>query len=112
MYQWLIGLAIISLVILVYYHMNAVKVYRFYRPGCPHCVNSQAEWNRFKRRCKYEFIKPIDVNLDNPKNHKLAKRYQVTSVPTIIRVSDDTYEVYDGERLADAYADWMGLNDE
>lgn len=104
-----LGVAVLIVaVVFIYVRCSSVKVYRFYRPGCPYCVSSQAEWDKFCKETMFMMVRPININLDNPDNSTFAKNFNVVSVPTVIKVNTDgSSEVYDGERTAAAYMAWV-----
>ncbi len=86
------------------------KIYRFYRPGCIYCIKSQDEWELFKRKCIFKMVRTIDINMDDDTTHvqKLAKRFDVKGVPTIVKTDcHGGYEVYNGDRTAEAYLEWV-----
>ena len=107
----LIALIIVGIVIVYYHVMYTMTIYRFYRPGCPYCVRSQAAWNEFRRRCMFKHVKCRGINLDeeDPDDKILAERFQVRSVPTVIAVNDDRAYSYEGERTADAMEQWVDV---
>jgi hypothetical protein len=102
-----IGVLIVGLVF-VWVRCHSIKVYRFYRPTCGFCVSSQAEWDKFSSDCLLKMVRPININLDKPGNENLAKSFNVTGVPTIIKVKPDgSSETYSGERTAVAIMAWV-----
>lgn len=101
-----VGLLIVALVLLIFNHL-CVRVYRFYRPTCPACVASQVEWELFKSDSMFRLISPIEVNMDLPENKQIGQDFNITSVPTVLRVKySGANEVYYGERTAAAYMAW------
>lgn len=103
---------VLSILLTVWFiaSMHNVKVYRFYRPSCPYCVNSQDEWDKFKRKCMFSMVKPVDVNMNEATDaqKKLAENFMVKSVPHVVAVYDDGLRfTYDGSRTADAYMNWV-----
>ncbi len=104
--MWIV-LALLVVVVLMYiYEMYVVRVYRFYRPTCPYCIESQAEWDKFKSMAQFTRIRPIDVDLDAKPAFK--ERFGVSSVPTVMLVDrDGAHFTYDGPRLADDYYSWV-----
>ena len=100
-------LVVLFLTIYLIYKMFSIKVYRFYSPTCPWCVKSQHEWDRFKSKCWYRFIKPVDINL-NEHGENLAEKYGVKSVPTVLAI-DTTGAVhkYEGDRSSESYLRWV-----
>lgn len=104
-----IGIAVLIVVLLfVYVRCSSIKVYRFYRPSCPHCVSSQAEWDKFTDDTRFMLVRPININLDKPDNATFAKNFAVSSVPTVIKVNTNgSSEKYNGDRTAAAYMKWV-----
>lgn len=104
-------LAIVTFILLwLMYSLHRIKVYRFYRPTCGHCIKSQDEWDRFRRMCTFRKIKIIDVNLNDGRTESmsLAKKMGVVSVPHVVAVHNDgTRRVYDGKRSASDYLEWV-----
>jgi glutaredoxin len=98
--------ALLVLVLLLVVKLNSVKVYRFYRPSCPHCVSSQKAWDKFKQACLFKLITPVDVNMDSATDRemKLAENFGVESVPSVFKVCLDGYrEKHEGDRTLDGY---------
>jgi thiol-disulfide isomerase/thioredoxin len=101
---------VIVILLWLFISWHSVTVYRFYRPQCPHCVNSQGEWNKFQRKCWFKPIKVVNVNLNdqNKKNKKLIKSFNVKSVPTVTLITDAGVKAqYNKKRNSDAYLDWV-----
>ena len=102
--------ASLLLILWMFTMMYSTKVYRFHRPGCGFCKSSQAEWDRFKRSCRFRMIRPIDVNMDNASaaEHKLAENFMVKGVPNVTAVYDSGLRItHSGSRTADAYHKWI-----
>ena len=102
-----VGAVIVAL--LLYVRSISTKVYRFYRPGCPHCVESQAEWDSFKMACLLKTISPIDVNMDTAsvEEKALYESFKLTGVPSIVKLKKDgTKDTYNGNRKADDIMAW------
>jgi hypothetical protein len=103
------GLILLLVILLVWTNVScrSVKVYRFYKPGCPYCVNSEDEWRRFKGQCWGKMINPIDVNVNE--NKRLSENFMVRSVPHMVAVYDDGMRfTYSGDRTAEKYMKWLG----
>jgi glutaredoxin len=104
-----IGLLILIIIFLLV-QLYSVKVYRFYRPGCVYCKESQSAWDSFKQACLFKMIKPIDINMDtaNTDDKQLANNFDVQSVPTVIAVYPSGFRVsHNGDRTADNYKKWV-----
>ena len=104
-------LVVLVMLILLSLYLDAIstKVYRFYKPGCRYCQESQEEWKLFKKKCRFRGIKPIEINLEekNAKTEDLANSFDVKSVPTIIKVaSNGAISKYNGNRTATDLLDW------
>jgi hypothetical protein len=108
-FESIIVVSAMLILLMLYIDSISTKVYRFYKPGCRFCQESQEQWELFKKKCRFRGVKPIDVNLEErtPKNETLAKAFGVKSVPTIIKVSSSgTPSKYDGDRTAQNLLDW------
>ena len=84
-------------------------VVRYYRPSCPACVASQEEWDKFKtysNRDKDLVIIEVNTEVDNDLTRKWKAYYNVSSVPTVIKIPKWTgiRRVYSGERTAEDYS--------
>lgn len=88
-----------------------VVMYRFYRPGCPYCVSSQEEWNKFKLAIgrDHPLYEIYDVNQDTatPQEQALARKYRVSGVPTVVKVKNGKYVIYDGPRTSVEYQKFL-----
>jgi hypothetical protein len=100
---------VVLLILWLLISLYSTKVYRFYKPTCKYCVESQDEWDRFKQNCKFRLIRCIDIDTSNANgyNEMLAQNFGVKTVPAVFKVEPDgRREMYDGERQADAYMAW------
>jgi glutaredoxin len=105
------GIVVFIILLWWYINSNSVKVYRFYRPTCRYCVESQTEWNTFKRDMQFKMVRCIEINLDDDvnTNKEMFSSYGGRGVPYVVAVdSSGKRYVYDGPRLATAYANWVG----
>jgi thiol-disulfide isomerase/thioredoxin len=101
---------IVIIVLLILWLMkehHSIKVYRFYRKSCPHCVNSQKEWDSFKFSCILKMVSCVDVYMSTQSGIDIAAKYSVTSVPTVIAVNGNMMTTYSGDRSAESYSDWV-----
>lgn len=103
--DWQIAIVVIFVLLLVWLSVQGMclKVYRFARPSCPYCVQSQDEWESFKRRCWFRLIKPVDINTEkiSASEQQLRDYFNASSVPTIIFVQPSGYsKKYEGDRTA------------
>jgi len=104
-------IAVLTLMLIVWLHVKPDKIvviYRFHRPTCRYCVQSQPAWEAFKATMKSadpeNTIKIKDVNLDyGRESAKLAEKYNVKSVPTVLKVTSDRVEKYDGPRTVEGF---------
>jgi hypothetical protein len=101
----LIIMAVITVVlVLMLMRLHSVKLYRFYRPTCPWCVKSQAEWDKFSMSCIFSTVKAIDIDLNKPGSEDLAKLYKVTGVPKVVKVyPNGSFVEYSGDRTVEGY---------
>ncbi len=85
-------------------------IYRFYRPGCKYCVESQPEWDRFRQIVRNDFnlymrVGIVEINLDDAKNDQgIISSFNIPGVPYVVKVTESGKRVnYDGERTAEGY---------
>lgn len=105
------GVVIFILLILWYVHSNSIRVYRFYRPTCYYCRESQAEWDTFKYSMMFKMVRCTEINLDDNinLNREMFSGFGGKGVPYVVAVdSSGKRYVYDGPRTATAYATWIG----
>lgn len=88
--------------ILLCWYLRSPIMYRFYKPDCIYCKQSEADWNSFSSFCLS--ARCINVRLDDEKNKYLVENFQVDSVPTIWKVlSNGERYKYDGDRSVSGY---------
>jgi hypothetical protein len=107
MYRIFLGVLCVAIAWLLFRPFNK-RVYRFYRPGCPWCVDSQGEWYKFQIYCLFTTVQTVNINLDDPDGFHFSRLMGVKTVPTVI--GEDSYghtTVYDGKRTAAAYCRWI-----
>jgi thiol-disulfide isomerase/thioredoxin len=63
----------------------------FYNPGCPACVKTKPEWEKFsnnminsQKKSNEKIFNIMDVNLSDKQNVKLAELLNIEYIPTII----------------------------
>ena len=103
---------IVVLAVLVIAYMwldRPIHIIRFYSDSCKYCVNSQAEWDKFCSQTQSGY-KIINVNIKSqcPSSRQLVEKYNVTSVPTIIKVTGMGSTTYSGDHTVDAYLKFAG----
>lgn len=88
-------------------YSDRTYIVRYSKPSCPYCVNSQDEWNKFKRKAFADKLQVTIVDVDLTQNTDLVKhwkgRFVPDSVPTVVKFRRDTKVVYDGVREHTAY---------
>ncbi len=87
----LIAITCVALLMVVLFNVNksnSTTVYRFYKHNCRFCVESQPDWDKFKAHIgKRMDLVIVDVDLDEGDTSlNLAKKYNVTSVPTVFKI--------------------------
>ena len=88
---------------------DKVLVYRFFKPSCPYCVNSQDEWEKFKKLPNDKII-TIDIDTTNPtlKEKELSENFSKKTVPFYIcTFADGRRYVYDGDRSSEDLNKWI-----
>jgi hypothetical protein len=98
--------AVIVLLILMKLTSDKV-VYRFYMPGCRYCIDSQSEWNKFVVMSLVSPHRTSELNMKDPSNGQLVSTFGVQGAPTVVKVHKGKYEIYQGDRTAQSYMDWM-----
>ncbi len=96
----LVYLAIV--VILLYLYYCKTTVVRFYKPSCRYCVESQKEWDEFKKIARnLNIVVVVDVNTEEDNEHTRywTSRYTVNTVPHVLKIKWFGFsETYDGPR--------------
>ena len=78
---------IIILLLLAYMVKQAMSkpVYWFHRKSCPYCVMMEDEWSKFCGMTTLSLIKPIAIDISNPKNAELSAKYNVSQYPLLLK---------------------------
>lgn len=107
-------LLVVILLVLAYLYVfmgdSNTIVYRFYRPTCKFCVESKPEWDKFKEHMvDVDGIVIKEVNLDEGGTAtKLAKKYDVSGVPTVFKINSDGTRVdHEGPRTFSSYMSFV-----
>ena len=111
--MWAIVIILILLFIYVLFllMLKKTQIIRFSKPTCKFCIESQPEWDAFKELAltKKLNIEIIDVDITNNSIHTrtwLAK-YNVTTVPTIIKINMWGSYVYNGPLNRNDYLNFI-----
>ena len=99
-------ISLIAVLLWLLISMNSIIVYRFYRPTCPYCVSSQADWDKFKSHSMFSMVKCIDINTDDPSVYvkNMTDNFNITGVPAIWVVKPDGRRyIYEGDRTVDGF---------
>lgn len=91
----------------------SVKVYRFYKPSCRYCVESEPEWKKFKDKCMFSTVSPIDIDMSKAtvEQQKLFENMGGRTVPKVVAVYSNGYRSeHVGERTAEGYLRWLSEN--
>jgi len=103
-----IVIAVIVIILLyILWKKYGVKVYRFHRPTCPYCVQTQKAWDEFKWKSVGEFAWCCDVDVSDKGSAELSKKFNVKSVPTIIAVKENKIYQYQGDRSCEDLVQWV-----
>jgi protein-disulfide isomerase len=97
---------VIGLIYLLWMQI-CTPVYFFHNPRCPHCIAMYNEWNEFKRMCKISLIQPIEIDTTLSQNIELSDKYNIDSVPKIIKIVGGQPIEYNGARLAYNIYNWV-----
>ena len=82
-------IAIIILCIIVYYlwsNMSNNKLYYFYKNNCTDCKDMESDWCVVENEVNKIKIKCEKIDIDNPKNKKMADNFNITKTPSIVIV--------------------------
>jgi thiol-disulfide isomerase/thioredoxin len=100
-------IALVLVMLVLWWHCQQVVIYKFFRPDCPHCVNLQAEWELFETHLAGTNIRVINVNNNSPESKDLVAKFNVQGVPTIIGITKMGTKVeYSGNRKSSDLAIW------
>ena len=106
----IVVIAVVLIKFLIPHKTNGpLTIYRFTRPSCPFCVDSQSEWAKFKSQHLNDVI-TVDVNLDSntAESKYLANTFYITTVPTVIAKDVNSKRtIYNGDRTALDYNKWV-----
>ena len=109
----ILGLGVVLILWLIA-SMYSVTVYRFHKPSCPHCISSEPEWKKFKYKCMFKLVNPVDVDMTTAtsKQQALFQNMGGSTVPKVMAVYPNGYRTeYTGERTSDGYMHWLATND-
>lgn len=104
-------LIICTLLIIIYYLWNqtneSCKIYWFYKDTCDYCKEMKTEWELIENKLSGTTIKIISIDANEPKNKKMRKNFNISTVPHIVKVfPDGTRCVYKGVRKCDDIIEW------
>lgn len=102
---------VILLLIYILWRNICKPVYLFYRDSCPYCVKIKPEWKRFEMNCMISMILPIRIDMTDPNNQELVSKFNINSVPTIIKVENNIPFKYNGNRTAQDLYKWACNNE-
>jgi glutaredoxin len=102
---WLVLIGFILLVCLLRskQSMQRTQIVRFHKPGCKYCDYTKEEWNAFKNMAATSAVDfdVVDINANDRRD--LIIKYQISSVPTVLKITPLGYKEYNGPRVRDAY---------
>jgi len=92
-----------------------VVVGKIYAEWCGHCITLKPEWDAMKIDLKsYPDIELVEIEeKEKDKLDEFKKKYpnvEISGYPTILKVSGETIEYYNGERTKDKIKDWILLS--
>lgn len=90
---------------MVSYFGNKTTLYFFSMEGCGYCAQFMPEWEKIKSYSNSANFNAVKVDIN--KNPTLAGKYEVSSVPHIVKVVGKTNTVYNGNRTAQSIIDWV-----
>jgi hypothetical protein len=111
MYCYLLVIVLIMAVYCLYNKAYGLKVYWFNRPDCGHCTEMEPEWGALEKKLNSGVLVPntcTRININDPKNKKISKNFDVEGVPHIVKVDcDGCRHVYSGPRKCDDMLAWI-----
>jgi thioredoxin-like negative regulator of GroEL len=85
------------------------KLVLFYTDTCPHCTAMLNDWNTAAKKVNTGTQKMIKIN--STKNKDLANKYNITSYPTILLLSNGKLSsTYTGSRNATDFENYVKSN--
>jgi thioredoxin-like negative regulator of GroEL len=85
------------------------KLVLFYTETCPHCTAMLTDWTNAMKKVNTKGQKMIKINCT--KNKDLANKYNITSYPTILLLSDGKLvSTYTGSRTASDFENYVKAN--
>lgn len=99
-----------------YEHMSPVakstnkKIYYFYSPKCPACINFQKNWNDIKEKLRNNGIDIQEINVNDPSQNRLIFYYNIKWTPEIVLVTPKKTLKYQGDRTKDKILEFITNN--
>jgi hypothetical protein len=96
-------LVVVAIVYIIFFVSNKIrvkKIYYFYSKGCRYCTEFNPEWEKLSGNM---YIK-IDIN--DPSNTNMVNEFNISQVPTIIKLENDKQFKYSGNRKAEDIKAW------
>jgi thioredoxin-related protein len=110
-YDSYLYLVIFILLCIIYYLYNIndkIKVYWFFRPGCPHCDNMEKQWSNVEGHMWGPHVEVKRIDTSKPENAEIATNFNITGVPQIIKIkSNGMRYTYEGERKSKKIIKWI-----
>jgi thiol-disulfide isomerase/thioredoxin len=88
-----------------YYSFDKCDVIWFFRDSCGYCKKMSSEWDKFVKMSPH-YIRPVKIDVSKPENFAIARKYNVNSVPYIVKIQKGKSEVYAGNRTALEIMKW------
>ncbi len=82
------------------------QLYYFYMPTCPHCIRFSPEWDRVEEYSTFKSnvsTSRVDVN----KSPVLANKFNVRTVPAVVKTTGAASTVYTGNMTASDIIAWI-----
>ena len=105
-YIWIMYLLLLVFLLHTYRTAYGTRIYYFYKPECKFCKELKPAWRLFSDTCSWTMTVPVEIDISQSCNDKLKKNFNFKTVPHIVKVKNDTREIYDGERTSENILEW------
>jgi len=84
-------------------------IYNFNTSWCGYSVRFQPIWDEFSKLVDNTNVIAIDVKCDNDENKKLCSQFDIPGYPSIVKVTSDGTDNYNGPRTVESLLEFVDL---